>query len=220
MSVVKALEERIQQQQEKVNDVRVCGFVSSKPQFSHNVYNTNFYEFLVKVERVSSDSIDTIPVVISEDLLRKFSSLEKKQVLVTGQFHSFNEYSEDDGKTHLKLFIFAKDISLINAEVDSALFLNNIFLDGYICKPTVFRTTPFGKHITEIFLAVNRNFFKTDYIPCIAWEKLAYAARNFSVGTRIQIIGRIQSRVYSTPSGESREICEISIFEMSKVEKN
>ena len=49
---------------------------------------------------------------------------------------------------------------------------NQIFLDGYVCKPPVYRKTPLGREIADILIAVNRPYGKSDYIPCIAWEEM------------------------------------------------
>ena len=96
-----------------------------------------------------------------------------------------------------------------------------IFLDGYICKEPVYRTTPLGREIADVLLAVNRAYGKSDYIPCICWGRNARYAGNLSVGSRIQLWGRIQSREYQKRVGEnnvvSRVAYEISVNKMEYI---
>ena len=69
-------------------------------------------------------------------------------------------------------------------------------LSGYICKPPVYRTTPFNREIADLLIAVNRAYNKSDYIPAIAWGRNARFVKNLSVGDRLALSGRIQSREY------------------------
>ena len=91
------------------------------------------------------------------------------------------------------LSVYAKEIGDWIENVNS----NVIELDGFICKPVIYRGTPFGREISDVLLAVNRNYNKSDYIPCIAWGTNAQIAKTLQVPTRIKIIGRIQSRPYN-----------------------
>ena len=95
---------------------------------------------------------------------------------------------------------------------------NNVFLNGYICKPPVYRTTPFGREIADILLAVNRAYNKSDYIPCIAWGRNAKYADSLSVGDNIMIHGRVQSRNYqkkiSEDEFENKTAYEVSVSKL------
>ena len=73
---------------------------------------------------------------------------------------------------------------------------NEVMLCGYLCKPANFRTTPFSREIADLLLAVNRSYHKSDYLPCIAWGRNARFTRSLSVGERICLTGRLQSRAY------------------------
>ena len=100
---------------------------------------------------------------------------------------------------------------------------NNVYLNGYICKTPVYRTTPFGREIADILLAVNRAYNKSDYIPCIAWGRNAKYAGALSVGDNISIWGRVQSREYQKKINEeeveNRVAYEVSISKMELIEE-
>jgi single-stranded DNA-binding protein len=91
---------------------------------------------------------------------------------------------------------------------------NSIVLCGYICKPPVYRTTPFNREICDILIAVNRSYNKSDYIPCIAWGRNARFAKNLEVGEKIAISGRIQSREYQKKFSEE-DIRVMTAYEVS-----
>jgi single-stranded DNA-binding protein len=101
---------------------------------------------------------------------------------------------------------------------------NQIFLNGFVCRKPQYRTTPFGREISDILLAVNRAYNKSDYIPCIAWGRNARYASTFEVGDNIKIWGRVQSRVYqkklSDDQVEERVAYEISVSKMEVVKEN
>jgi len=73
---------------------------------------------------------------------------------------------------------------------------NSIVLTGYVCKQPVYRTTPFNREITDVLMAVNRSYNKSDYIPCITWGRNARFVGELPVGTKLEMVGRIQSREY------------------------
>ena len=96
---------------------------------------------------------------------------------------------------------------------------NTVFLSGALCKPPSFRTTPFGREIADLMLAVNRSYGKSDYIPCIAWGRTARFASGLSVGDHVQLQGRFQSRVYQKqlPDGtvQERTAYEVSVSRLT-----
>lgn len=173
------------------NNISVTGLVNSNLEFSHEVYDEKFYKFQIKVDRLSA-SADILPVTVSEKIIDKEQLQIGKLINVTGQLRSYNNFNSDETKTKLILTIFAKNI---NIEPASDV-INEVNLIGYICKPTVYRTTPFGREITDLLLAVNRAHSKSDYIPCIAWGRNAKFAEGLNVGDNIEISGRMQSREY------------------------
>ena len=190
------------------NKVKLSGFIESEPQFSHELYGEGFYEFLVRVPRLSQQS-DVIPVTVSERLMSGIDFDIGKQVAVNGQFRSYNKIV--DGKSKLMLTVFVRDFyECVEGENP-----NEVELWGYICKPPVYRPTPFNREICDLLIAVNRAYNKSDYIPCIAWGRNARFVRDIEVGRRIRISGRIQSRQYTKKLteelSETRTAYELSI---------
>lgn len=209
------------------NKVFVSGRIEAEFDFSHEVLWEKFYRTRVRVKRLSGTE-DLVPIVVSDLLIgreRMKASLEGKWVEVTGQFRSHNKKG-DDGRSHLELFLFVTAINIYDDEdeLEEITNANLIYLDGYLCKPPVFRKTPLGRQITDLFIAVNRPYGKSDYIPCIAWGRVAQWTSEFEVGNRVKLYGRVQSREYfkrfskDTEAGEYRDAYEISIMRMQKVE--
>lgn len=192
------------------NKVELIGTVSSLPAFSHEVYDEIFYLFELDVPRLSEVN-DTIKITVSEKFLSNISLELGTKLFIKGQFRSYNNFSNVGNK--LILTVFVKDIYIINS-FDETTNPNNIKLNGYICKQPIYRTTPFGREITDLLIAVNRSYNKSDYIPCIAWGRNAKFASNLSVGDEIEIDGRIQSRMYQKKISET-EIEEKTAFEVS-----
>lgn len=149
------------------NQVSIMGQIVSPFTFSHQVYGEGFYLIEVLVKRLS-DSEDRIPVMISERLIDVTQDYEGEYIQVYGQFRSYNRHEEK--KNRLVLSVFAREVSFVEEEDDSVKS-NQIFLDGYICKPPVYRKTPLGREIADLLIAVNRPYGKSDYIPCICWEE-------------------------------------------------
>lgn len=175
--------------QEKNNKVFISGEIVSDAEFSHEVYGEGFYEMNVLVKRLSGQG-DILPVTVSERLITDRDLKVGVTINALGQFRSYNKLV--DGKSKLMLTVFVREL-LSDAPIRNP---NNIVLTGYICKPPVYRTTPFNREIADILIAVNRSYNKSDYIPCIAWGRNARFAKNLAVGEKIAISGRIQSREY------------------------
>lgn len=191
------------------NQANITGTIEGEFKFSHELYSEKFYIFTVNIPRLSG-AHDYINVIISERLLIDQSFNPGDKVTVTGQFRSYN--SMDNGDNRLVLNVFAKDIELCTEEVNHNP--NSLYLNGYVCKPPVYRTTPFGREITDLLLAVNRSYNKSDYIPVIAWGRNARFAKTLSVGDNVQIYGRIQSRTYQKHISED-EVITKTAYEVS-----
>lgn len=173
---------------EKNNKVYIYGEIVSEATFSHEVYGEGFYEFFVKVMRLSGQA-DILPVTVSERIM----TADMKPggfVCALGQFRSYNKI--EDGKSRLMLTVFIREL----LDVQQGKNPNSIVLSGYICKPPVYRTTPFNREIADLLIAVNRSYNKSDYIPAIAWGRNARFVRNLAVGDKVALSGRIQSREY------------------------
>ncbi|MBQ9267859.1 MAG: single-stranded DNA-binding protein [Clostridia bacterium] len=201
------------------NLIRLAGTVVSEKTFSHEVYGEGFYSFDLEVPRLSDNS-DIIPVTVSERLLAGINFEIGKKVVIDGQFRSYNNYENEKNK--LVLTVFVKEIRE-QTEEDATLNPNEIMLNGFICKKPIYRTTPFGREIADILLAVNRAYNKSDYIPCIAWGRNARYCQNLGIGENVKIWGRIQSRQYEKKfedgTSEMRRAYEVSISKM-EIEKS
>ncbi len=197
------------------NQVSIVGEIVSDFRFSHEVYGEGFYMVDVSVSRLSN-FVDYIPVMVSERLIDVTKDYEGQFVYINGQFRSFNRHEER--KNRLVLSVFAREVELMDGMTDEDA-CNQIFLDGYICKESIYRKTPLGREIADLLVAVNRSYGKSDYIPCICWGRNARFASGFVVGTHVQIWGRIQSREYvkkiSETEVEQRTAYEVSV---SKIE--
>ena len=182
------------------NRVSMVGEIISEFRFSHAVFGEGFYLVDVSVNRLSRMA-DIIPLMVSERLVDVTESYVGKTVEVSGQFRSYNRHEGE--RNRLVLSIFVREWEFLEEEVD-ATKTNEIFLDGFICKPPIYRKTPLGREIADLLVAVNRPYGKSDYIPCIAWGRNARFASGFMVGGRIQIWGRVQSREYMKKIGEEQ----------------
>ncbi len=208
------------------NSLVLVGKITDEKKFSHEIYGEKFYSFNLSVPRLSGNA-DIIPITISERLFKEDELVVDKKVRVKGQFRSYNSYEKE--KNRLILTVFAKDIEFLENQDDevtaSKEFLSNeVVLVGYICKTPIYRQTPFGREISDILLAVNRAYNKSDYIPCIAWGRNARFCSKMEVGTEVRIIGRVQSRNYEKKhedgTVEPRVAYEVSIASLELVNKN
>ncbi len=196
------------------NRVMLTGKVTEEAKFSHEVFGEGFYEIKLEVPRLSAQT-DVLPVTVSERLLSCHDASVGATLSVIGQFRSYNKLEQE--RSRLMLTVFARDIS----EADDEPNPNVIELEGYICKPPLYRTTPFKREICDILLAVNRAYNKSDYIPCIAWGRNARYVNGLSVGDRIAVQGRIQSREYQKIKEDGEQITktayEVSISRVTSV---
>lgn len=188
------------------NEAKLIGYVSSNLEYSHAVLGECFYKVSIRSERLSENH-DEIIVTISERLTQDLDLEIGTKVEIIGQFRSYNNYSGEGSR--LVLTLFAKEICLTDKECD-----NEIYLNGYICKPAIYRTTPFGREIADILLAVNRAYGKSDYIPCIAWGRNAKFSENLPVGSNLRVWGRMQSRKYQKKIDEDN-VVEKTAYEVS-----
>ena len=193
------------------NFIEVGGRVLTGLLFSHEIYGEGFYRFDVEVERLSGIA-DALPVTVSERIIDKATMTPGQLVLIRGQIRSYNNYVEADRKNKLVLTVFARDIELLEEPVDPSP--NDVFLNGYLCKPPIYRTTPFGREIADLLVAVNRSYNKSDYIPCIAWGRNARYAGRLTVGDNIRLWGRMQSRQYQKRKDDG-EVLEKTAYEVS-----
>ena len=198
----------------ETNKIMIAGQIESPLKFSHKTYGEAFYTFQLGVER-RSGYVDEINVMISERLIYETPLKTGDFVEITGQVRTYNETV--DGRNKLNVVVFAREI-LTNEDV--VYYENYVFLEGFLCKPPIKRTSPLGRDICDLMIAVNRMYNKSDYIPCIAWGRNANYAENLGVGTRIYIEGRIQSREYKKKledgTSEIRKAFEVSVLKLEE----
>ena len=208
------------------NHIILVGKVTSDKKFSHEIYGEKFYIFNLSVPRLSGNA-DIIPITISERLLELEDLEMNKKIIVEGQFRSYNSYEND--RNRLVLTVFAKEVKFVEnqeeeIEVSKDFISNEVILNGFICKKPIYRQTPFGREISDILLAVNRAYNKSDYIPCIAWGRNARFCENIPVGTEVKIIGRVQSRTYEKKYDdgrvENKVAYEVSVASLEVVNQN
>ncbi len=211
------------------NYLTLVGKVTGEKKFSHEIYGESFYVFNLEIPRLSGNS-DIIPITVSERLLQEETLQEGKKLLIKGQFRSYNSYENE--KNRLILTVFAKDIVELeeteieeeeNEIVKKETITNEVVLVGYICKKPIYRQTPFGREISDLLLAVNRAYNKSDYIPCIAWGRTARFCQNLEVGSQVKVIGRVQSRTYEKKhedgSVETRIAYEVSVGSLEVIDE-
>lgn len=207
------------------NHLVLVGKVTSDKRYSHEIYGEKFYIFDLEVPRLSQ-AVDVIPITVSERLLTSLNLEIGKKLSVKGQFRSYNSYQNEKNK--LILTVFAKDIIEVEEkeeeEENNDVVTNEVTLSGYVCKKPIYRQTPFDREISDLLLAVNRAYNKSDYIPCIAWGRNARFCQNMEVGTELKIVGRVQSRKYEKKfedgTSETRVAYEVSISSMEIVDKD
>ena len=211
------------------NYLTLVGKVTGEKRFSHEIYGERFYVFNLEIPRLSGNS-DIIPITVSERLIKEETLQEGHQLLVKGQFRSYNSYENE--KNRLILTVFAKDIVEVeekeedeeNEMVKKDTITNEVVLVGYICKKPIYRQTPFGREISDLLLAVNRAYNKSDYIPCIAWGRNARFCQDIEVGTQVKVVGRVQSRQYEKKHDdgtvEIRVAYEVSVGSLEVIEEH
>ncbi len=198
------------------NVITLTGTVETTPVYSHSVLDENFFSFILRVPRLSEND-DLLPVTVPERQIDGNLISPGKRIKVRGQLRSYNKYTQT--KTRLILTVFARGIAPALPEDEENP--NEIFINGYICKAPVYRRTPFGREITDLIVAVNRAFNRSDYIPAIAWGKNAVFSEGLEIGCNVMLWGRLQSRNYnkriSDDETEVRTAYELSVTKIEKL---
>lgn len=188
------------------NVVHLSGQIASELEFSHEIMDEKFYDFTIAVQRLSGQK-DFVPVTVSERIIGENNFEIGNLIGLIGQFRSYNKIIENHSKLVLKVFV--RELCDYDEQLP-----NSIEIEGYVCKPPIYRTTPFKREICDLLVAVNRAYNKSDYIPAIAWGRNARFASTFSVGDKVRLVGRIQSRPYQKQL-ESGEVEERVAYEVS-----
>ena len=195
------------------NVVELCGTPAERPIFSHSGGDEDYFIFPLEIERLSGYA-DRINIVARQTLLSGLEIGDGSRLNVVGELRSFN--NKKGGGSRLVITVLAKELCFSDDED-----MNKVLLSGVICKQPSLRRTPMGRQISDLMLAVNRRYGRSDYLPCIAWGRLAETAAGLNVGDSISFEGRIQSRKYiKTEDGApvERTAFEVSIVELREGE--
>ena len=196
------------------NEIMLHGRLALAPRMSHANHGETFYIFPLRVRRLSGAE-DRLNVVAGERLLKLCPVDEGDEVTVQGQVRSFNDRSAD--KNRLVITAFARQMRKEHGPDE-----NHLRLAGVLCKPPSFRRTPLGRDICDMMLAVNRNYGRADYLPCISWGALAYRCARLGVGDPVTLEGRLQSRTYTKRMEDREELrtaFEVSVMTMEGEER-
>lgn len=196
------------------NSIKVLGTATTNLEFDHESFGENFYRFSIAIKR-DSGCVDKVPVIVSERNFDVSQEIIHRQFYVEGEFRSFN--MKECGRSHLLLYIFAIEMYETEDEND----VNEVLIDGYICKEPILRDTPLGRKIADVLVASNRQYGKSDYIPCICWGRNATYSSKFKVGQHISLVGRVQSREYQKKTDDGIKLktaYEISIGKIFAIE--
>ena len=195
------------------NSITVRGSLAALPEYSHENHGRKFYRFTLEVPRLSG-AVDLLPVIAEQQLVDTLDPCAGAMMCVTGQIRSHNQRT--DGARHLLIFIFALSVT-----VDDGEPMNDVIIEGPLCREPTFRRTPLGRDICDAMLAVPRAFRRADYLPCILWGRTAQEIAACHTSDCIRIYGRLQSRVYTklTPEGsQERTAYEISALSAEIIE--
>ena len=197
------------------NEVILRGSLRELPKFSHENHGKRFFRFYLEVPRLSG-AADILPVVVEERLLEQLDPFAGQMLTVTGQVRSYNQRSE--GVRHLMIFVFVSTLLVEDGEP-----INQVILEGPLCREPTFRLTPLGREICDAMLAVPRAFHRADYLPCILWGRVAQEISQCHTRDVIAIHGRLQSRNYTKITDEGaqeRTAYEVSALTAEIVEKD
>ena len=192
------------------NEVKLTGIITKRLKFFGLNKTETLYMTEICTKRLSGYE-DKVPVLVSDRMMDVTKNYVGRTVHMKGCFRSYNENMGE--RFCLRLYVLAKEFEYLD-EQRQVFFENRIILDGFVCKKPIYRRTPLGREISDLFIAVNRNSGKSDYFPCVLWGKNAEFASKLQIGTHIREYGRIQSRGYEkqTENGiECRTTYEISV---------
>ena len=104
--------------------------------------------------------------------------------------------------------------------------MNRAILFGRLTKDVDLRTTPSGRSVAMLTLAIDRPVTKdgskeADFIPVVLWGKTAEAvARYVHKGQRLLVEGRIQVRSYDGKDGQKRYATEVVADKAEFIDKS
>lgn len=191
--------------EQSINSITIRGTLQQLPRFSHENHGHRFCKFYLEVPRLSG-AVDILPVIARQETLDALDPSGGCMLTVTGQIRSHNQYTE--GKRRLMIFVFAATVTAEDGEP-----INDVILEGALCKDPIYRQTPLGREICDVMMAIPRAFRRADYLPCILWGRTAQEVSVCRTRDRIRICGRLQSRIYTKMVGDAYE--ERTTYEIS-----
>ena len=183
--------------EQTVNHITLRGSLLTLPEFSHENHGRRFLKFQLEVQRLSG-AVDTLPVVAEDSCIAQLDPCAGSQIKVMGQIRTHN--SRENGVRRLMIYVFADTVMAEDGEP-----INDVLLEGPICKEPIYRKTPLGRQICDVMLAVPRHFRRADYLPCILWGRTAQEIAGCHIRECIRIRGRLQSRVYTKITEEGSQ---------------
>ena len=183
--------------EQSINCITIRGSLHQLPRFSHENHGHRFCKFYLEVPRLSG-AVDILPVIARQEMVDCLDPTAGCMLTVTGQIRSHNLYT--DNKRRLMIFVFAAAVTVEDGEP-----INDVILEGTLCKDPIYRQTPLGREICDVMLAIPRAFRRADYLPCILWGRMAQEVSVCRTRDQIRICGRLQSRIYTKMVGD---VCE------------
>lgn len=193
------------------NIIFLRGRLVAAPASSHSNHGVEYLVFPLAVRRLSGAE-DRLNIVAAREQLSSLALEEGCPLTIRGEVRTFNNRSGVGSR--LVVSVFAKELSQEEGEDE-----NRLELAGTLCKPPVLRSTPLGRTICDMILAINRRYGRADYLPCIAWGSLAYRCGSMGVGDRLSLEGRLQSRIYTKEVNgllQERTAFEVSVMSLTQ----
>ena len=195
------------------NRLLLSGTAAGEPAFDHVCCERAFYSFPLDVAR-KSGAFDTLRVLAAEHLLSLKIDLGDP-ISIAGTLRAYR-HTDADG-AHLCVVAFARELLYVKTEPE-----NHVELVGVISRAPVYRKTPLGREICDLFLSVERAFLRRDCLPVIVWCAAAREAGSWQSGDAVKVIGRLQSRDYvkTTPDGHAltKTAYEVSASHIARLE--
>ena len=160
------------------NYVHIIGKINGK--FEENAQNDRKQPYSTKVETERKSGTKDVLLLFAAEKMEDGSMVE-----IWGRIRTRMQ----NGKK--LIFIQAEQIE----QEDGKEQINEVYLEGTICKDAIFRLTPQGREITDLMVASNGGGTSA-YIPCICFGINARRTENLRMGTKVKIWGRMQSRIY------------------------
>lgn len=103
--------------------------------------------------------------------------------------------------------------------------MNSVVIVGRLTKDVELKKTQSETAYVKFTVAVNRQYNKdndhpeADWIDCVAWRHHAeFIAKYFSKGSKIGIVGKLQTSLYEGKNGQKIKATEVVVNEANFVE--